>query len=179
MTAETDLILGVEKKLWLATNTTPGEKPFEILKWTTTKPEHDNGYIEKGGVLVFNRLSPYRIKERQPLEFMIIRPGTVPGDYPVDFFEEEIDSLTKEGALELLSIEDIDEVSIILGKVLIKYPMRLSFDTKVISPGDLYIIFGPKEMNQSKGKITSGEKISLQHLIDVFSTAVGFNLIGK
>ncbi len=46
MTDETDIILGVEKKLWLATKTIPGEKPFEILGWTTTKTEHDKGNFD-------------------------------------------------------------------------------------------------------------------------------------
>ena len=81
------LILGVEKPIWLAT-TMPLDKGGEILGWTMTKPVHDNGFIDKGSVLIFIELSEEDIERRQSLEFMIMYIGPVPGEYPADFYEE-------------------------------------------------------------------------------------------
>lgn len=141
---KTRLILGVEKPIWLAT-TGPREKSeTEIIGWTATKPVYDNGFIDKGSALVFIELSSQKdAKGRHALEFMIIYIGPVPGEYPADFYEEEIDSLTKEGALALLRTEDIDEMSIVIGDVFVKYPRRSSFDAQVFSPRDIYN-YGPR-----------------------------------
>lgn len=38
-----------------------------------------------------------------------------------EFFQKEIDSLTIEGALTLLRLENIEDVSIIMGEIFIKY----------------------------------------------------------
>lgn len=179
------LILGVEKTIWLVATGPLEESSSEIIGWTTKEPKYNNGHIDRGSVLLFVGISPEKdTREHQPLEFMIIHVGPVPGEYPADFLEEEIDYLTKEGAFTLLDLENIDEMSIGLGKIFIKYPgyiaeRNLSFDAKVLSPRDLYIIMGPEEMIRSNAKIATGEKISLEHLLEVYSTAVGQNLISK
>lgn len=179
----TELILGVEKHIWLATTGPLSEPRSEIIGWTTEKPKYDKGFINKGSVLIFTNISP-KINTRgyQPLEFMVINTGSIPGYFPADFLDKEIDSLTKEGTLKLLELENIQEMSIALGNALIKYfdyipGISLSFDAKVLSPRDLYIVMGPDEMKLSKGKITTGEKISLRHILEIFSIAVGEDLI--
>jgi hypothetical protein len=179
------LIFGVEKPIWLATTGPLEDSDSEIIGWTTKEPKHKNGHIDKGSVLLFANISPEKdIREKQPLEFIIIHVGQVQGEYPADFLEEEIDSLTKEGVLTLLDLENIDETSIGLGRVFTKYQSyisgrNLSFDARVFSPRDIYIIMGPEEMRRSNAKIATGEKISLEHLLEVYSIAVGQNWISK
>jgi len=179
------LILGVEKPIYLAATGPLEESSSEIIGWTTIKPQYDNGFIDKGSVLIFVKISPEEdVRGILPLEFMIIHVGPIPGEFPADFLEEEIDSLTKEGAFTLLNLKDIEEISIVLGKVFTKYPnyiagKELSFDAKILVPKDLYIIMGPEEMRKSNAKITTGEKISLQHILEVYSTSIGQNLISK
>lgn len=100
-----------------------------------------------------------------------------------EFDQREIDSLIKEGALTLLILEDIEEISIIMGEVFIKYfnlaGKQLSFDAKVLSPKNLYIIMGPEESKLSNYRIKVGEKIPLKRLLQIYSTAVGQNLVLK
>ena len=176
---EKQLILGVEKPIWLAVEKEP---TFKILEWTTTKPKYDNGFIDKGSILIFNYI--YRSPEGEGLNFIEIRPGQVSESHFPEFNQTEIDSLTKEDALTLLRLEDIEEISIIMGEVFIKYfdyiaGRQLSFDAKVFSPKDLYIIMGPEEFKLSHNRINVGEKISLKRLLQIYSTAVGQNLVLK
>lgn len=185
MITSQQLILGVERPIWLATTGPLEETNSEIIGWTAKEPEYNNGYIDKGSVLLFANISSEKDTRRQPpLEFIIIHAGPVPGEYPADFLEEEIDSLTKEGVFTLLRLENIDEVSICLGQILIKYQnyiaeRNLSFDARTFSPRDMYIVMGPEEMRRSNGKIATGEKMSLEYLLEVYSVAVGQNLISK
>jgi len=175
-----ELILGVEKPIWLAIEEEPS---FKIIGWTTTKPKYDNGFIDKGSVLIFNYI--YSSTEGDDgLNFIEIRPGQVYESHMPEFYQAEIDSLTKESALTLLRLEDIEEISIMMGEVFIKYfdyitGRQLSFDAKVFSPKDLYIIMGPEESELSNYRIKVGEKISLKRLLQIYSTAVGQNLVLK
>jgi len=175
-----ELILGVEKPIWLAVEKEP---TFKILEWTTTKPKYDNGFIDKGAVLVFSHI--YSSPEGEGLNFIEIHPGQVYEKSRMPEFNQiEIDSLTKEGTLTLLRLEDIEEISIMMGEVFIKYfdyiaGKQLSFDAKVFSPKDLYIIMGPEESELSNYRINVGEKISLKRLLQIYSTAVGQNLVLK
>ena len=179
------LILGLEKPIYLAATGPLEESSSEIIGWTTTKPQYNNGDIDKGSVLIFVKISPEEdIKGHRPLEFMIIHTGTVPGEFPVYLLEEEIDALTKEGAFTLLELEDVEEISIVLGKIFTKYPdyiadKELSFDATVSAPKNTYIIMSPEEMRNSNAQLITGEKISLQHIIDVYSKSIGRNLISK
>ena len=169
------LILKVAKPIWL--NTSDREK-YQILEWTTIKPPKDVGHIDKDSLLIFNRMSPYRVENLQPLEFLVVVPGPVDGS-TADFFEGEIDNLTKEGALVLMGTHDIDEATITLDEICIKYPKDPSFDSPVLLPRDLYVIMTLRESGISAGKIIAGEKVSLKRLIDIYSTAVGKGLILK
>lgn len=174
-----ELILRVEKPIWLAVEKEP---TFKILIWTTTKPKYDNGFIDKGSILVFNYI--YQSPEGEGLNFIEIHPGQEYESHMPEFNQAEIDSLTREGALTLLKLEDIEEISIIMGEVFIKYTdhiegRQLSFDTNVLSPKDLYIVMGPEESKLSDYRIKLGEKISLKRLLQIYSTAVGQNLVLK
>jgi hypothetical protein len=174
-----ELILWVEKPIWLAVEKEP---VFKILEWTTIKPKYDNGFIDKGSILIFSYL--YSSPEGEGLNFIEIRPGQEYESRLPEFNQAEIDSLTKEGTLTLLRLEDIEEISIMMGEVFIKYfdyiaGKQLSFDTKVFSPKDLYIIMGPEEFKLSHNRIKVGEKISLKRLLQIYSTAVGQNLVLK
>lgn len=174
-----ELILGVEKPIWLAVEKEP---TFKVLGWTTTQPKYDNGFIDRGSILIFSHI--YSSPEGEGLNFIEIRPGHVYESRTPEFDQREIDSLTKEGVLTLLRLEDIEEISIMMGEVFIKYfdyitGRQLSFDAKVLSPKDLYIIMGPEESKLSNYRIKVGEKISLKRLIQIYSTAVGQNLVLK
>lgn len=169
------LILGVEKPIWLAVEKEP---TFKVIGWTTTKPKYDNGFIDKGSVLVFSHI----YEKYESLNFIEIRPGGVYESHKPEFDQNEIDYLVTEGALTLLTLEDIEEISIIMGEVFIKYfsyikGIQLSFDAKVLSPKDLYIIIGPEESKISKYKIKVGEKISLKKLLELYSITVGQGLL--
>ncbi len=179
------LILGLEKPIWLASTGPLENIESEIIGWTTTKPQYDNGFIDKGSVLIFVKISPEEdTKGHRSLEFMVIYTGQLSGEFPAEFLEEEIESLTKEGAFTLLELEDVEEISIVLGKIFTKYPnyiadKELSFDAIVSSPKNLYVIMGPEEMRNSNAQLITGEKISLQHIIEVYSKSIGRNIISK
>lgn len=174
-----ELILGVEKSIWLAT-TRPMEDPkYQIIGWTTTRPKYDSGFIDKGTVLIFSHIYSPPDEEEEGLNFMMIRPGPEYESYTAEFLQKEIDSLTKEGTFTLLRLEDIDELSIIMGEAFIKYPRHLSFDARVFSPRELYVIMGPEESKLSNHRIKVGEKMSLKRLLEIYSTAVGQNLVLK
>lgn len=174
------MILRVDKKLWLtAIETIDTQK---IFGWTTIEPSTYIGHIEKDSTLIFTRLSPYIIASKQPLEFMAIGIGPVQSEYPVELFEDEIDILTKEGALKLLETEDIDEMTITLtglGEAFVKYPKTRSFDSPVLLLRDLYIVMGSREENISGKEIPIGEKVSLRHILDIYSKVVRDKLILK
>lgn len=177
-----ELILGVEKPIWLAITRPNDEPESKIMGWTTVEPKYDNGFINKGSALIFNHIYSTP-DEEDTLNFIIIKPGPEYETVTAEFLQKEIDSLTKEGTFNLSRLEDIEEISIIMGEVFIKYfdyiARHLSFDAKVFSPKNLYIIMGPEESNLSNYRINAGEKISLKRLLQIYSTAVGQNLVLK
>ena len=180
-----ELILGVEKPIWLAS--TGEASTSKITGWTTIKPKYDNGFIDKGTVLIFSHIYTGPDGE-EGLNFMMIRPGLASESGTPEFTQKEIYYFCKNGTFTLLNLERIEEISIIAGKVarkvFLKYfdyiqGIQLSFDTKIFSPRDLYVIMGPEESDMSNHRINIGEKISLKRLIEIYSTAVGQNLILK
>lgn len=174
-----ELILGVEKPIWLAM-TGPLEEPeSKIIGWTTIKPKYDNGFIDKSTVLVFSHIYSTPDEEEEGLNFIMMQPGPEYEATTAEFFQKEIDSLTRDGVFTLLRLENIDEMSIILGEAFIKYPRHLSFDAQVLSPRELYVIMGPEESKLSNYRIKVGEKMSLKRLLEIYSTALGQNLVLK
>lgn len=167
----------VKKDLWLAAEPEP---KFKILGWVTIKPKFDNGYIKKNTALIFSHFY------QDALNFAMILPGSQHEKWHAEFFQKEIESLTNEGALDLIDINDIDEATMAPGLsessqrlILIKESGLFEFNKEAIIAKDLYIVMGKRENRQSQGNIVTGEKISLNHLLDVYSTAVGQELILK
>lgn len=166
----------VKKDLWLSAE----EEPFKIIGWTTMKPKFDNGHIKKETALIFSHMFKYA------LNFVMIPPGVQYEKWTAEFSQEELESLTNDGSLEIIKMNEIVEASIVpgfpeltQGPILIRDSKLFEFNKEAILPRDLYIVMGSRENHQSQGEITTGEKISLRHIIDVYSTAVGKKIISK
>ena len=166
----------VKKDLWLAAEPEP---KFKILGWTTIKPKFDNGHIDANTVLIFNHMY------KDALDFVMIKPGAKYEKWYAEFDQKEIESLTNEGSLELIKIKEITEAVIapapesIPGPILIRDSILFEFNKEAILPKDLYIVMGMRENMQSQGEIIPGEKISLIHILDTYSTAVGKKILKK
>lgn len=176
MPEESKLNFLVKEDLWLATE----EEPFKILEWTTTKPKFDNGHIKKNTALIFSHMY------KDALNFVMVPTGSQYEKWTAEFFQKEIESLINEGTLELIKMNEIIEATIVpgfpeltQGPILIRESTLFEFNKEAILPKDLYIVMGPRENKQSQGDITTGEKISLIHILDVYSTAIGQKLILK
>lgn len=167
---KTKLIFRVEKPIWLAST---GPEKFEIIGWTSKKPTYDNGYIEKNTVLVFSHLY------EDALNFMMLRSEDKFKIGTAEFFEKELDSLTKEKTLTLLDSKDVDEISIVLGGIYIRHIEDESFESPIILPKDIYVVMGNRDAVRSQRKIKTGEKISLRHILDIYDDVVGRDLIPK
>ncbi len=165
----------VKKDLWLAKE----EKPFKIIGWTSIKPKSDNGYIKKETALIFSHMF------KDALNFVMIPPGMPHDKWTAEFLQKELESLTNDGVLEIIKMNEIVEVSIVPGfpesiqAILIRDSRLFEFNKDALLPKDLYIVMGLRESQQSQGEFVPGEKISLRHIIDVYSDAVGKKLISK
>lgn len=171
------LNLIVKKDLWLAAEPEP---KFKILEWTTIKPKYDNGHIKQNTVLIFSHMF------KDALNFIMIPSGVQYEKWYAEFLSQEIESLTNEGTLEIIKINEIVEASIVpgfpeltQGPILIRPSRLFEFSNEAILPRDLYIVMGQRENTQSKGELIPGEKISLRQLLDVYSTALGEKIISK
>jgi hypothetical protein len=116
----------------------------------------------------------------------MIPPGSQYEKWTAEFFQKEIETLTDEGALELIKMNEVTEATVTpgfpeltQGILIIRESGLFEFSKEAILPRDLYIVMGQRENQQSQGEIITGEKISLRHLLDVYSTAVGQKLILK
>lgn len=167
----------VKEDLWLAIDREP---EFKILGWTSKKPEADNGHIKKNTALIFSHMY------KDALNFLMILPGNIYEKWYAEFFQKEIESLSNEGKLEFIEMNEIVEATIApgfpeltQGPILVRESRLFEYSKKAILPRDLDIIMGQRENMRSKGNIIAGEKISLMHIIDVYSDAVGRNIIKK
>jgi len=166
----------VKKDLWLATE----EEPFKIIGWTAIKPRSDNGRIETNTVLIFNHM------HEDALNFIMISPGVQYEKWYAEFLQKEIEYLTNEGILELIKMKEITEAAIVpgfpeltKGPILIRDSTLFEFNKEAILTRGLYIVMGQRENIQSQGELVPGEKVSLRHILDVYTTAVGRKLISK
>lgn len=171
------LNLIVKKDLWLAKEIDP---EYKILGWTTIKPKFDNGHIKQDTVLIFSHMY------KDALNFVMISPGVQYEEWYTEFLPKEIESLTNEGALEIIKINEIGEADIApgfpeltQGLILIRPSRLFEFTNEAILPNNLYIVMGQRENMRSKGQLVAGEKISLRQLLDVYSTALGEQRISK
>ncbi len=167
----------VKQDIWLAKEIDP---EYKILGWTTTKPTFDYGHIKKDTALVFSHMY------KDALNFVAISPGVQYEEWYAEFLPQEIESLTNEGAIEIIKINEIVEADIApgfpeltQGLILIRPSRLFEFTNEAILPNNLYIVMGQRENMQSKGKLIAGEKISLRQLLDVYSTALGEQIISK
>ncbi len=173
MTNELNFI--VKKDIWLAME----EEPFKIIGWTSIKPKSDNGYIKKETALIFSHMF------KDALNFVMIPPGMPYDKWTAEFLQKELESLTNDGSLEIIKMNEIVEVSIVPGfpesiqPILIRDSTLFEFNKEALLPKDLYIVMGSRENQQSQGKFVPGEKISLRHILDIYSDAVGKKLISK
>lgn len=166
----------VKKDLWLAIE----EEPFKMLGWTAIKPKSDNGHIKQNTALIFNHM------HEDALNFVMISPGVQYEEWYAEFLQKEIEYLTNEGILELIYMEEITEAAIVpgfpeltQGAILARISASFEFDKDAILPRDLYIVMGQRENMQSQGELIPGEKVSLRHILDVYTTAVGRKSISK
>jgi len=166
----------VKKDIWLAAE----EEPFKVLEWTTIKPKSDNGHIKKETALIFSHMF------KDALNFVMIPPGVLYEKWTAEFLQKELESLTNDGALEIIKMNEIVEVSIVpgfpeltQGPILIRDSRLFEFNKEALLPRDLYIVMGSRENQRSQGEFIPGEKISLRHIIDIYSDAVGKKLISK
>lgn len=169
----------VKKDIWLVTE----EEPFKIIGWSSIKPKSDNGHIKKETALIFSHMF------KDALNFVMIPPGMQYDKWTAEFFQKELESLTNDGALEIIKMNEIVEASIVpgcsecpeltQGLILIRDSRLFEFNKEALLPRDLYIVMGSRENQRSHGEFVPGEKISLRHIIDVYSDAVGKKLISK
>lgn len=164
----------VKKDIWLAAE----EEPFKIIGWTSIKPKSDNGHIKKETALIFSHMF------KDALNFVMIPPGMPYDKWTAEFLQKELESLTNDGALELIKMNEIVEVSIVpgfpeSGQILIRDSRLFEFNKEALLPKDLYIVMGSRENQQSQGEFITGEKISLRQILDVYSDAIGKKLISK
>ncbi len=171
------MILRVEKSLYIETNESGNEDIG--IGWTTNKPKHFRGKLDKGAILIFSDVSSMiDTTGNYPLNFMYIYNNE--NDYPVNFAEGDIQRLVKENALLLLEQNEMSELSICLGQVIRNNPYEITgYDTEVLSPRDLYVIMSVSDMKRSNRKVVVGDKIPLEHIIQVYTEAIGKNLIPK
>ena len=174
MTNELNFI--VKKDIWLATE----EKPFKIIGWTSIKPKSDNGHIKKETALIFSHMF------KDDLNFVMIPPGMPYDKWTAEFSQKELEYLSNDGSLEIIKMNEIVEASIVpgfpeltQGPILIRESRLFEFSKEAILPRDLYIVMGTRQNQQSQGEFIPGEKISLRHILDVYSDAVGKKLISK
>lgn len=81
----------------------------------------------------------------------MIPPGSQYEAWPAEFLQKEIESLTNEGILELIKMNEIVEADIVpgfpeltQGPILIRESILFEFNKEAILPKDLYIVMGAK-----------------------------------
>lgn len=174
---KTRLIFMTLKKIWLRR---------DVGKWTIDAPPSDYNYemygpvgsIDTGSFLIFSHMY------EDAFNFYVIKSGSKSILDTYEFLESDIKHLTDPGinALTLKDdiIKDTTEMSVISNKyALLKDTRGWTFNLPIYLLKDTYIVMTEKEYKQSNGRLGVGEKISLRHLLDVYSTATGQNLILK
>lgn len=92
----------VSKDIWLET----ADKNFgDVVGWTETWPQYDNGYIEKDSILTFDHIF------EDVLVFKLTKDGIEQSGGNPEFKQEELTNLTKSGVLALLEIDEWPDTS--------------------------------------------------------------------
>lgn len=100
MRNEDELVFLVLKDIWLATTKPSNEHTGNIIGWTETKPQYDNGYIEKGSILTFDHVF------ENALVFILTKGEIEESNNTAEFLEVELTRLDKGGALALLEADE-------------------------------------------------------------------------
>ena len=85
---------------------------------------------------------------------------------------KELESLAESKLLKFTDIKDVKEVSITPSGTLIQDPAGWTFNHPVYLPNKIYIIMGKQEYKDSGGRLGVGKKVSLRHLLSVYSSAI-------
>ena len=147
------------------------------IRWTSKMPSHYISYMEKGTVFLFSGI--YREEGQDIIHFIAVSPGPEPIIDEVELTIKELESLTESKLLRFADIKDVKEISITPSGTLIQDLKGWTFNHPVYLPNEIYIIMGKQEYRDSGGKLGVGKKISLRHLLSVYSAAIKQGLILK
>lgn len=154
----------------------------EPIKWVSKMPSHYISFMKKGTVLLFSgiyRDEIYKEGVQDIIHFIVVSPGPESIIDEVELTIKELESLTESKLLRFTDIKDVKEISITPSGTLIQDPKGWTFNHPVYLPREIYIVMGIQEYKDSDGKLGVGEKISLRHLLSVYSSAIKQGLILK
>ena len=159
----------VWKDLWRESD----EKGF--LRWTSTKPNRYISTMKKGTVFIFSEI--YKEEGQDIIHFLAVSPGPLSIIDEVELTIKELESLTESKLLKFADIKHVKEISITPSGTLIQDPQGWTFNHPVYLPHEINIVMGVNEYKNSGGKLGVGQKISLQLLLSLYSTAIGQDII--
>lgn len=162
----------VNKDLWRESD----ERGMPI-RWISIVPSRYISYMEKGTVFLFSGI--YREEGQDIIHFIAVSPGPDSIIDDVELTIKELESLTESKLLRFADIKDVKEISITPSGTLIQDPAGWTFNHPVYLPNEIYIVMGRQEYRDSGGKLGIGQKMSLRHLLSVYSTAIKQGLILK
>lgn len=167
-----ELTFRVDQDLWRESD----EHDMPI-RWVPTKPSRYISYMEHGTVFLFSGI--YIDEGRDIVHFIAVPPGPESIIDEVELTIDELESLTESRLLRFLDVKDVKEISITPAGTLVEEPEGWTFKEPVYLPSDVYIVMGKQEYRNSGGKLGVGQKISLRHLLEVYSIAIKQGLILK
>ena len=133
-------------------------------------PDHHISTMEKGTVFLFSGI--YKEEGRDIIHFMAISPGPDSIIDEVELTIKELESLTEAKLLKFTDIKDVKEISITPSGTLIQDLTGWTFNHPVYLPNEIYIVMGTQEYKNSGGKLGVGKKISLRHILDIYSASM-------
>lgn len=167
-----ELSFRVNERLWREAD----ERGMPI-RWVSKMPSHYISYIEEGTVFLFSGI--YREEGQDIIHFIAVPHGPESIIDEVELTIKELESLTESYLLTFTNIKYVKEISITPSGTLIEDPETWTFNHPVYFPDEIYIIMGKQEYKNSGGKLGIGKKISLRHLLDIYSMAIKQGLILK
>ena len=160
-----ELTFIVNKDLWRESD--EGGMP---IRWISTRPKNYISTMEKGTVFLFSGI--YKEEGQDIIHFIAVSPGSDSIIDEVELTIKELQSLTESKLLKFTDIKDVKEISITPSGTLIQDPAGWTFNHPVYLPNEIYIVMGKQEYKDSGGKLGVGNKISLRHLLSVYSSAI-------
>jgi hypothetical protein len=154
----------VLKDIWLATTEPSEEHIYSIIGWTETKPQHDNGHVGKGSILIFDHIF------EDVLVFTFTDDDIVQNGTP-EFFQEELINLTKSGTLALLEADTrFPEISKVI-PLETTTPKTVRIESLSIEDKDKFTLLVTKDiwqattgpLGQHNNRITEWTDVEPQH----------------